>query len=438
MSTPLDAQWYERFREHGTFHVVEYVMGEHDHREEQQQKFLDGDIENPTFHYPLIQLDDVERRAEELTTLRDDISEHEENEIVRKAYSWRLDQKLEANELLLAIANDDRERLTALCTNLFGAPDTSLFYYTLERIHQRIDDAVREGTDAQKKAAEALRAALPATASHETHVNLPTRETIDLMRQRTQQEFGHYEQQLSTARVSALGIKAAFENALQVSDIDNWSIVVEKTNRSGMSVNHEERFVRIPEQRSIPARLLFGLTVHEIGTHIARRVHGEKSQLQLLGLGLHDTARAEEGIATVREQALSGRVRDFAGEVAYLAVGLGAGLDGTPRDFRKTYEIVYAYFVFFFTTIKPEWDTSTILEKSQRSAWSRCVRTFRGTDCQTPGVVFTKDIVYREGNIEIWDVVRDRPEEIGRFNVGKYDPTNDEHLWILNELGLTL
>ena len=61
----------------------------------------------------------------------------------------------------------------------------------------------------------------------------------------------------------------------------------------------------------------------------------------------------------------------------------------------------------------------------------------RSTDCKTPGTVFTKDIVYREGNIGVWELIRTSPNEMKRFNVGKFDPTNPRHLWILTELGIT-
>lgn len=438
MSEPLDARWYERFRQYGTFHVTDYLMGEHAYREEQQRQFIMGEIENPVFQYPLIQVSDITERTDALTQLREDISEHEENEVVRKAYSWRIDQKMEANELLRAAVSGDSDRFSALCAQLYGAPDTALFHYTLSRIHERIDAAARDGSDREKIAAEQLRSVLPAAAAHETDITLPSQETIDLMGQRTRQEFAHLQDVALEGTVSAQQIRAAFEYAFRAAEITDWSAVVEETNRTGISVNHEERFVRIPHSRELPAREVFGLTVHEVGTHVARRVSGEASLLTLLGLGLHDTSRAEEGIATVREQALIGEVRDFAGEAAYLAVGLALGVDGTPRDFRKTYVIMEAYFAFLLSTVKKKWDTATIRKEAQQKAWSRCVRTFRGTDCHTPGVAFTNDIVYREGNIEIWDVVRDRPEEIARLNVGKYDPTNDEHLWILDELGLTL
>jgi hypothetical protein len=65
------------------------------------------------------------------------------------------------------------------------------------------------------------------------------------------------------------------------------------------------------------------------------------------------------------------------------------------------------------------------------------VRTFRGSDCKTAGACFTKDIIYREGNMGVWDLVKTNPEEMKQFNIGKYDPTNKRHMWVLAKLGIT-
>lgn len=413
-------------------------MGENDYREKQQQQFFDGETENPVFHYPLIDLAEVEKREKALTQLREEISQNETHEVVRKAYAWRLDQKIDANDLLRAVSENDPESFQALCQRLFGEPDPALFAYTNTRIQKRVELAAAEGSDMLKAAAERLRSVLPPLTTHKTDIAIPGEDAIQFVREETRKQFSHYLNEEPSGHIDAAGMQKAFEYALTTSGIDGWSIVVENTNRSGMSVNHEERFIRIPASRQIPATLLFGLTVHEVGTHIARRVGGEQSQLQLLGLGLHAASRAEEGIATVREQALSGQVSDFAGEAAYLAIGLARGLDGEKRDFRQTYEIMQAYFVFLLTDRHPALSSDEVFERARLRAWSRCVRTFRGTDCATPGVAFTKDIVYREGNIQMWNILRDRPEEIHRLNCGKYDPTNDEHIWILEQLGYTL
>ena len=74
---------------------------------------------------------------------------------------------------------------------------------------------------------------------------------------------------------------------------------------------------------------------------------------------------------------------------------------------------------------------------ADENAWTTCVRTFRGTDSKTPGTCFTKDIIYREGNIAVWETLERNAPEMHRWNIGKYDPSNPRHLWVLDQLGIT-
>ena len=37
----------------------------------------------------------------------------------------------------------------------------------------------------------------------------------------------------------------------------------------------------------------------------------------------------------------------------------------------------------------------------------------------------------------MWQVIRENPDEMLRFSVGKYDPANPRHIWILDTLGIT-
>jgi hypothetical protein len=82
-------------------------------------------------------------------------------------------------------------------------------------------------------------------------------------------------------------------------------------------------------------------------------------------------------------------------------------------------------------------DELSAQKKATNSAWSVTVRAFRGTDSKTPGACFTKDIIYREGNIAIWETLHKNLPEMQRWNVGKYDPSNPRHLWVLDQLGIT-
>lgn len=175
--------------------------------------------------------------------------------------------------------------------------------------------------------------------------------------------------------------------------------------------------------------------IHEVGTHVGRKIKGKRSKLSLLGVGMDRYIKGEEGVTTVMEQAIDKSVDPFDVDMKYiLAIGLAQGLDGQKRDFRGVFE-----------TLKKQWTLREVaggktLAEAEKSAtetaYNTCVRIFRGTDCKTPGVVYPKDMVYREGTLGVWQVMRERPQEMHRFTVGKYDPINARHIWVMDELGI--
>lgn len=105
-------------------------------------------------------------------------------------------------------------------------------------------------------------------------------------------------------------IQQAFADALHTLGIEDWQVMITISSTSTISVNHETKTIKIPQERKLSAKKLQLLLAHEIGTHVLRRQQGETSCLQLLGLGLDRYERGEEGIATLREQVLDGEYED--------------------------------------------------------------------------------------------------------------------------------
>ena len=73
-------------------------------------------------------------------------------------------------------------------------------------------------------------------------------------------------------------------------------------------------------------------------------------------------------------------------------------------------------------------------EQLHKTVWDVCMRVFRGTTGQGVGTIYTKDIVYLEGNIEIWNLLVSHPEAFEQFFVGKYNPLLRSHVTALKKL----
>lgn len=432
----LDTQWYSRFEEAGSFAAFELLNGDKVYRNEQRTKFISDEIENPVLDYPELDPENLIKREQELLTLKRDVLTGEQNEIVRQVYRWRINEKIAELRMLQAASRGDMRRFRKYSEFIYGKPSPEIFTYTVQSLRLELEQYLDSENPELQKVAEELTILLPQDLEVVKVFSLPTEGIIQLAQKRTLQEIGAL---VNIPEISgtlqAEDIKETFKQALQTLRSEGWQVVIDTSSATGISVSQEKKEVKVPESRKMLFNKLRTLIAHEIGTHVARRIKGERSKLMLLGLGLDRYEQGEEGIATMREQSVRGRVRDFSGLEGHWAISLAYGLDSKPRDFKQVYEIMKKYFLLK-RLVRRE-DLATAEKEAQTRAWNRCVRTFRGTNCATPGTCFTKDIIYRQGNIGIWEVVRKHPEEMQRFSVGKYDPANPRHIFILEQLGIT-
>lgn len=431
-----DEHLYDAFAETASFQAYEYLNGAVANRSEQKNLFLAGDIQNPILDYPDLDLEKLGQTEASLLYQKQSLLANEHNAVIKQTYRWRLNEKIAEIRLLKAAANGNMHHFQRYSEFIYGKPTPDIFAYTVNSIRSKVQEATTSDDITISECAESLLNLLPNLPEPKI-AKLPDETTISVAHEQTTNELGDLiNLPDATEKLDAIQIQEAFSSALQKLGGTDWQITIdEQTSRTGISVNQEEMQVKIPQSRAAVKDKVASLILHEIGTHVARRINGERSRLKLLGLGLDRYESGEEGMATMREQALNQKVNDFSGLDGHLAIGLALGLDGQPRDFRQVYEILEKYNLL--QNLLGGKDFSEAQEKAQNSAWNRCVRTFRGTDCKTPGVCFTKDVIYREGNIGVWKVIKSNPDEMIRFNVGKYDPSNPRHLWILEQLGIT-
>lgn len=432
----LDEAWYEQFKELASFQSYEYLDGDKEYRQKQKEDFLERKIENPTLDYPKIDLEILKKREEGLRELRRQIKFNEENKTVNQLYRWKINEKIAEIEMLRATSEGKMRNFKRYSEFIYGKPSKEVFSYTVSSLRNDAEKQLLSENLEIQTAAKELLSFLPDFQNENQTFPLPKKEEVQFAQKNTFQEVGKILNiNENKESYNAEEIKEIFKEALDKLKSENFEVVIEKSSKTGISVDQEKMQVKIPESREVTLKKLQTLIAHEIGTHVERRLNGERSKLMILGLGLDRYEKGEEGIATMREQSIGGKVKDFSGQEAHLAISLAAGLDGEPRDFRKVFEILKKHFLLKQLVSGKEFDEAN--KKAENDAWMRCIRTFRGSNCQTPGACFTKDIIYREGNIGVWDVIGKNPEEMTRFNVGKYDPTNPRHLWILSQLGIT-
>ncbi|MFW0871161.1 MAG: tyrosine/phenylalanine carboxypeptidase domain-containing protein [Patescibacteria group bacterium] len=415
----LDSRWYKRFEE-VAFEDYEKLTGKKEVREAEKGKFLNGEVDNPTLDYPELESFNLEEREHALLALKEDVLELEKNDAVKKIYRTKINESLATLRMLKAAREGNDKMFSRYADFIYGTPEIADIGYVLEHVKELVQANLASEDANKAAAAQKLHAVF-------SEVSLPAGQGAD-------KSILPEGEDISGKLESVDEAVAAFEEALQEIDATDWKVVVDtESGISNFSVSQEHKVVRVPAEdkllaRNISKKKLKGLIEHEIKTHVARRSNGERSRLQLLGLGLDRYLKAEEGIATYNEQQVTG-AKEFAGVPRFFSIALAKGITGEKLDFRRTHEIMSDYRLL----ASPKKDVTP--EAAATTAYNDCVRIFRGTTCKTPGAVYPKDMSYF-GNRAIWTLASENSEVVETFTIGKYDPNNSEHIALLTQLGI--
>jgi hypothetical protein len=441
----LDSQWYDRLLDisRGDIDATDQLAGDKAEREGQKNSFLAGEVRNPTLSTPFIDPASLDSKEQQLLELKKEIVSSEPNELVKQIYRWRINEKVASLRMIRAAHEGNMRSFKRYSEFIHGRPSPEIFQYTVGSVRGRAEQAIEDGGEDLKLAAHDFLAVLPSYGSTPPS-RLPTAETVVAARSQTLGELGDILNiEEFEGKLSGESLRLVFERSLDQLGISerqggDWKVVMDsKTDSKVPSIHQDMTEVRVPEKAAYAHAALVQWVAHEIGTHVLRRRNGERTKLLLLGVGLDRYEGGEEGVATMRQQVVGDEsLDDFAGLRYHLAASLALGLDGQPRDFRSTFEVLERYHIFNYMSKGRDREKATKLGRSL--AYNDCVRLFRGTDCG-PGVVYTKDIAYREANMAVYDLIgsNEGRREMRRFSVGKYDPMNPRHIWVLDQLGIT-
>ena len=420
-SAALDAALFPRYKA-AYVDILNVVAPDPDSVARARERFLSDEIENPTFTYHQQRSVDYAANAAALQQLAADIeSDRSLPEPVVVAYRGAITEQLQVIAIAQALqeysATGDGERfaaeLTPLVTEIYGRPRLDTFNDIFGRFQAEFTESSRNHESPAARRLQELTTGY-VRSLHPPHMPPPAdiRDGTGVCTKSTE-------------------LAAAFREGFSVLGITDWSVMV-SAYASTIRVVPSAGCIWIPNDSELSVRAkpltpnaVLGLIAHEIGTHVLRQVRGATSSLQLLSLGLAGYEAGEEGLAMYREQQYTG-LADFAGVDGYLAAGLAEGLDGhVPRTYREVFTILVDY---FSVVRQVDRQTARIL------AWQRCLRTFRGTPGDIRGCIFTKDIVYRDGNIATWLQMQDGTFDDLDLDRGKFDQTNSEHRALLCEL----
>ncbi len=432
----IDEKWAPEFvKAFGHLGVEKSLRPNKEKSQVEKEKFFSGEIENPSFEYDNLDIDSVRAAEEDLLRLKNEILENEKNETLAQAYRWRINEMIARARMLASSHNKDMRRFTRYSTYVYGKPSREYFELSIDDIRRKLKKQKENEDPDIKKAAEKLNLLLPEASEESSFPPKPTEETIIALHEIFQEEYDELEIEIREEDTyTTEEVKSLFEKALEAIGAEKWTVIIDKDTLS-IDANQQEETLYLPPERIYKGNILIKKIMHEIRRHVERRVKGEKSSLSLLAFGLDRYEKGEEGVTKVTEHGIEKKFKTFATPELHLAVGLAIGTDGQPRNFREVFEILEKH--FFLRETRSGTEKGEARETAREKAWKHCIRVFRGSDCKTRGACFTKDIVYREGAIAIWNLVSKDVNEAYKFTMGKYDPSNERHLWILSQLGIS-
>lgn len=382
--------------------------------QEERELFINNEIENPKFAYK--QQVPKPDYAQQLATLENDIKNSSTHAVVVELYQRKI-EKQRVRNLLISASLDGRDAdFYQLSTDLYGKPRQKYFSYVAKRLTDLADKTKGQHPVKSKQLKKLVSKISTDSVDIDVDILPPPVPADRLIR-------------------SISEVVEIFQQTLDRCGISGWSLEVDgTTRRTRFSVNPFKRVVYIPCEAQLLSRSkklarihVEALAEHEVGVHARRTYEATQGPLRLLEIGLDDHLPGEEGLAGYVQQQIEG-ADEFYGFDRYLAACLAIGLDGEKRDFRGVFVIMVDYYTLQFAA------DNNKEGQPFKAAWDVCVRIFRGTSGQSAGCIFTKDIVYMEGNIRMWLLLSEKPQVFESLFLGKFNPLLTRHVKALQTL----
>ncbi len=202
-------------------------------------------------------------------------------------------------------------------------------------------------------------------------------------------------------------------------------------NKSLMSVSAHRKLVEVGEDREpMMADELCAKVVHETGKHVLSSVIAARAGWLSAAYGQQGYLDLEESFATKLGNVYWGEAAVPTPKYRYIACGFAYGRDNhEPRDMRDCYEVVWR--MIALDRCKEGAPIDEIqLQAAKNKAYLQCIRIYRSTSCDIPGLTFNMGLSYVNGD-KIVNPIIDLIEDIDDLEfllAGKTDPTRPDHL----------
>jgi tetratricopeptide (TPR) repeat protein len=384
----------------------------------------------PHIHYPALAIQAVRAHVAALLTLDEQIQQQEPNAIVRRLYHGAIEDEVCYLRIIEATYEGHNTHFWEFTRRLYPEPTVDEMNHALLNVRRVLLQGLSH----------------PETAhlSRQIQQMMTERFHLELDLSCSQTEMQALQQALtpSTAQpqktLTAQAAKRFFEAILHESGYEGWQVIID-AQADVCRVESALRQLFVPDE-PISLADLKHLLAHELAGHVARSFAGEHSPLGLLGINTKNYDAVEEGLALYHERRgarLHGDVLDDTGVwFGTLATGIASGVLGLPQTFLSLFHFFEPFILLLRLLDQPSLAIQVGQRQARSSAFSRCLRTYRGVpDLEQAGICFTRDVVYLRGLLIIERAVAEDETILDRLAVGKISL---EHLADLEELGISV
>jgi len=427
----IDSFWYKALMKNHTS-LLKCLNGDYDFRIRQYELFIKGNIINPTLDYPFINENKIVRYIKRYELLKLKISNEENNKIIKFLYLAKIQEYISELEIVKSIKQENREVFVKNCEKLYGKIKNNILLFTVEDILIRLNDRKNKKNDLIKleSALVNIKTFLEVKVRLEDRISTPSNELFQKISKIFIEKYSRVfdlipivEEEYNSSK-----IRKIFRNVISELHITGGKVRISNMAFTDViNFSPQNLLIEIPLSKTINYQRLRELIAHEIICHMQRAFYGGLSFLQLLSIGLPGYYESEEGLGVLFEQLIGEKFDTTVGESRYLAIALAQGFDGQAKDFREVFEIMLEYYQLFLN----ENESNEVCEKQ---AWTDCLRVFRGTDAKTRGQCFIKDLSYRNGNIHIWEWLKNNEFDLDFLISGKFDLTNQNDFNLVKKL----
>lgn len=274
---------------------------------------------------------------------------------------------------------------------LYGEPDENVFYCLL---NEKLS-AIQPTTEEEVQELQELKAKIGDIPENGIQRFKPKTETVERFAEIVKEFYGDFLKHIPEDQEEFSSNEVVdIMNEILTTEFDGGDAIYRaeiSDSASNASVNHQERVIKFPQDKTYSHDKAAALIMHELGTHVMRAVPYLESKIDVFSTGLPGNATFDEGVAKCMEQAISGKYED-SGIDHYINIGLATFKN---KNFREIFDIQNQ-----LKKLSGQKNTTVL------NAVQRC---FRGTG-ELPN---NKDLAYYNGANMVWQYIEghiDDPE----------------------------